>query len=163
MRPIPCGCHRRAQSDQEGRFYKGQGAVQAHCLNCSMGAPFVLLHVRADLHCCTTLSPLRSPLHTLAPCWFWRMVKNLYQNVKECCWSTVKRRGFRTTLKYFWCNETRSHTEQAEHGMIESEFFPIRGYEWGQDLRVASCFVRLEGDPAILQDAGSSAESPHLI
>ena len=51
MRPIPCGCHRRAQSDQEGRFYKGQGAVQAHCLNCSMGAPFVLLHVRADPHC----------------------------------------------------------------------------------------------------------------
>ena len=47
--------------------------------------------------------------------------------------------------------------------MIESEFFPIRGYEWGQDLRVASCFVRLEGNPAILQDAGSSAESPHLI
>ena len=44
------------------------------------------------------------------------MVKNLYQNVKECCWSTVKRRGFRTTLKYFWCNKTRSHTELAEHG-----------------------------------------------
>ena len=45
------GAIEEAQSDQEGRFYKGQGAVQAHCLNCSMGAPFVLLHVRADPHC----------------------------------------------------------------------------------------------------------------